>query len=626
MLDEIRDESYFHMFLKARRKTMKISLRELCDGICSISAVQRMENDEIIPEKLVRNRVIARLGISGEKYEDYLPPEEYERWILRQDILKYIGRKELQKAEELLEVYGKDLEERKTVEKQFILAMEFMILQMKNAPIFELRAVIEKAVKVTVDMEDDTFPEYLLLADQELNLLIEYVALHGDEMTEEVVLWRLQEYEKIITYMENSCIDHLGKVKIYPKVVYYWLKLNCDYYEKYSLEIPKEVVERGLELCNKAIELLRDTMKLFYFMELLELRKFFCCEKLKYVSGEEAEKLNEMISVTDAWYDVVMKLYKEYQVVPYMEHFCHVYWEVQSYPLGEVVKTRRQMMGMTKEELSQDTCDLKSLTRCEKKRVKTQKYNVRGMFPKVGLGIENICGNVVTSDADALELFHNITRYANIGDLKSWEKCLEELEAKLNLYIPENKQVINMSRNLLLWYKKMISDEELQVNGVNSLENTITWDDIIGHEKRYLTQKEVYCLYSIARSKKVEVQEEYLSILKEIFEEYERMDCVTPHILEYEFIMTEISSWLGNVGKYDESNNLSRRVIKECLRHRRVGMLSGNFYHILWNNHKIKEEQSIQDRKLLEECRILSEIPKNKKWENFLIDKIAEIK
>lgn len=625
MLDKVNDEVYFHRFLKVRRKMMGLTLETVANGVCSISTVQRMERDETVPEKMIRNRIVARLGISGEKYEDYLPPLEYKRWMFRQDILKSIERKQFLQVEKQLVEYKKNAPD-KSVERQFVAAMKFMILQMQDAPLWEQREMIEKAVKETVKMEGDNFPKDLLLADQEINLLIEYVALHGSGVNEkDVVEWRLREYRKIIAYIENSGMDNLGKVKIYPKVVYYWMKLNCEYYKAHSSELPGEIVEDGLEICEKAIELLRDMAKLFYFMELLELRKVFCFEKLKYVSGKEAKELNELIGTTTSWYEVLMGLYKEYEVSPYMEHFCHLYWEMQSYPMGEVIRTRREMMGMTKEELSDDTCDLKSITRCEKKRVKTQKYTVRGVFPKVGLGIENICGNVVTNDAEALELYDRITRYANVGDLENWEMCLNELEKKLRMDIPENKQAIDMSYNLLLWFKKMISDEEFYINSTSSLENTISLESIVNHEKRYLTQKELHCAYRIAMGKAEKEKEKYLSALKEIFEEYECADCITPYMREYEFIMNNISSWLGNIQRYDESSEISKRVIKECLRHRRMTVLGVNCYHILWNSCQKVGKKVIQDKKSLKKYMLLCEIAKAKHWREFLANKIRII-
>ena len=624
MLENVQDEIYFHTLLKARRKMMGATLANVAKGICSVSTIQRMENDEIVPEKMVRNRIIGRLGISGEKYEDYLPPEEYKRWTSRQDILKSIRTNQLLHAENLIETYAKSAP-KKSVERQFVATMKFMISQMKNAPIFEQKLLIEEAVKETIIMAGESFSKDLLLAEQEINLLIEYVSLHGTGINEKDIFeWRLGEYRKIMEYIEQSQMDTPGRSKIYPKVVYYRMKLVSDYYKADASDIPKEIVEYGLKICNKAIELLRDTMKLFYFIELLEVRMVFIHEKLKYTIGKEAQELKELLETTTTWHQLFMKLYTEYDVSPYMEHFCHLYWEMKSYPMGEVVRTRRKMKGMTKEKLSDETCDLKSITRCEKERVKTQKYTIRDVFPKVGLGIENIGSGVVTNDYDTLEVYVKMRYYENLLDFEEWEKCICELEQKLQMDIPENKQVIDIERNGLLQCKNMISNKELQVNIISSLKNTMPLENIINSESCYITQTELMCIYQIAKGKNIEEKDKYVIFLRNVFKGYEKTNGITPYILQYEFIMTEISSWLGDLKRYDESNELSRQVVKEGLIHRRLGMLGQNYYAILWNNHQ-KSGKKIIDKNALEECRFLCDVAKRKSWVIFLTDKLASI-
>ena len=67
-----------------------------------------------------------------------------------------------------------------------------------------------------------------------------------------------------------------------------------------------------------------------------------------------------------------MELYTKHNVSPYMEYFCHLYWEMESYCIGDVIRIRRQMFGMTKEQLCKGICSVKTLTRMEHKQVKTQ--------------------------------------------------------------------------------------------------------------------------------------------------------------------------------------------------------------------------------------------------------------
>ena len=177
MKTSTKDEINFRGFLTAYRTLQGVEMQTLTKGLYSKSMMSRVENGERFPKKLERDRLVARLGVSGEGYEDYLSMGEYDEWKLRQEILESIEEKNVEKLEERLKRYT-STEELDKVESQFLEAMRFMMLQMKNAPAKELRKTIELAVSYTIEDIDDGFPEGLILADQEINLLIEYVSLH----------------------------------------------------------------------------------------------------------------------------------------------------------------------------------------------------------------------------------------------------------------------------------------------------------------------------------------------------------------------------------------------------------------------------------------------------------------
>jgi hypothetical protein len=89
-----RDQINYHGFLRALREMNQVSQAAVGKGICTVSGMNRFENGNRIAEKLMRDRLTARLGISGEKYEDYLQPKEYVRWEHRLRIVKAIEKKD----------------------------------------------------------------------------------------------------------------------------------------------------------------------------------------------------------------------------------------------------------------------------------------------------------------------------------------------------------------------------------------------------------------------------------------------------------------------------------------------------------------------------------------------------
>ena len=171
---------------------------------------------------------------------------------------------------------------------------------------------------------------------------------------------------------------------------------------------------------DKAIELLRDSGRLYYFVELIDVLERLvneyevCLQRTN--RKEEIEALQEELQEKIAWRNVIKQLYVEHNLSPYMEHFCHLYRGTESFCIGDVIRVRRQMFGMTKEQLCEGICSVKTLTRIENKKARTQMPIVRELFKRLGLCAEYIRARVITSDyevialADKYVLYHNLEK------------------------------------------------------------------------------------------------------------------------------------------------------------------------------------------------------------------------
>ena len=216
-----RDHISYHRFLQVLRKRNKVSQRRVCEGICTDCAMNRFEKGNRMTEKLMRDRFTARLGISCEKYEDYLLPKEYECWEQRQCIVKAIEKRELEQAKADLDKYALE-EKNNCINLQFIDVMRYMILRLEDAPRELLLDTLRNAIKHTVtDVRKAIEGEYLL-SDQEINLIAELISL------EEAKAERIAEYEKLLIYIEHSCWENMQKVKIYPRIE----RLICECSQK----------------------------------------------------------------------------------------------------------------------------------------------------------------------------------------------------------------------------------------------------------------------------------------------------------------------------------------------------------------------------------------------------------
>lgn len=630
MAPYLADDINFHGFLAARRQMQGKPLTQVGKGLYSKPMLARIESGERLPGKLERDRMVERLGVSVDRYEDYLPLNDYELWTQRQEIVKAVEAKDWASVETKLEEY-KGKRRRSRVEKQFIQAMRFMMLQGRRAAEEELHAVIEEAFHYTVPNIKQRFPKHLLLAPQEINLFIEYVRYHRPTKAHTEAKWRKwkrAKYARISQYIDQSCMDKIGKAKVYPKLVYY----IC---QEYSVEQKRlREIAYCLKLCNDAIELLRDTRRMYYLVELLELRQTYIAAILKIKEEglsdvhAEVEELQTLARISKEWEKMFKDLYKRYDVNPYMENFCYLYWETESYCINDVIRIRRKMLGLTQAELVDGICDVKTLRRTERKKRNAQMCEVREMFKRLGLCPEYVRANVVTSDAEVMKVHEQTVKYANNHDVDRWKEGVARLERELCLEISQNKQAIERERILLELFLKEISNEECVEQLKAGLELTMPVDKIMESEEWYLTVEEISYLQSMAIRINSPVDNVYIEILRKYCDEQILRNGMEKRVGAHALLITTLENYLGNLGLTDESNRLGEFMIKYGLKNRRMHTLAKNLYHICWNNYQIGDGKTLaRDEEVLEnlhKCILLSEIINDKKLHDFLKKKLDD--
>lgn len=616
-----KDEINFHGFLTAYRTMQGVQMKELTRGLYSKSMMSRVEKGERLPRKLERDRLVARLGVSGEGYEDYLSREEYAEWVLRQEILESIEEKNVAKLEEQLQIYAQ-IEEKDKVENQFLEAMRFMYLKLQGASEEALRETIERAVDYTIPNIDEGFRELLILADQEINLLIEYVSLHRCGKTaEECQKWRRERYEDIMTYIEHSYMDSIGKAKVFTKLVYYICREYMD------AGCTQEERKQCLALCNEAIELLRNTRKMYYFVELLEMRQHLIHRILSESNACEeayAKELEALADTSDEWAKMLVGLYEEYEVAPYMENFVYLYLETESHCINRVVRVRRKMLKITQKTLAGEVCDIKTVRRTEHETMSPQMYVVRGMFGNLGLCPEYVRARVISTDAETFVLKRQLSKYSNEHNVEKWKETLDKLEKSLCMEIVQNKQAVYREQILLKEYTKEITTQETIQKLTELLELTVRVDQLSKVKELYLTVEEMNIMHNIAVRTGIKTKNIYFDVLRNYSDEATNKFNSYQRTSINELIVTGVANYLGDLGLYEESTALGEHMIKFGLRLRRMHSLAKNLYNNCWNKYNINNGEALARENIevdiaLKRCVILSYIMNNEKLKNFFV-------
>ena len=213
----LESEQDFPKFLKRIRKEENVYLEQLAEGLMSVTQLARIEKGQRPLPKNQRDRLLGRLGIASDLYENLLNIEDYAAWECQRDILCAIERRETQKAWKLIIAYENAKPKSDKIKRQFCLMMEAEVMKQQEIDQRDIAACYEKAAKCTIPDITNLCIEKKLLSIQEINTVLEYQFYHKDEDF-------AQKCKELMVFVENAVYDDLSRVKIYPKIVYYYLR------------------------------------------------------------------------------------------------------------------------------------------------------------------------------------------------------------------------------------------------------------------------------------------------------------------------------------------------------------------------------------------------------------------
>lgn len=568
-------QNRFGRYITNLRKEKEISLEQLSDGLCAISMLSRFERGEREPDKLLQNRFLTRLGVVPENYENFLDYDDYCRWERRQGILHYILEENMTEAKRLLQDYHEEYKMNEALEQQFYLAMLAQIRRYEGAKPEELAEIFGKALELTVPEIDTRSFRNRILSLEELNLLLEYRYCTGKGIS-------LKFYENLLEYTDRMGLTVLAKAKIYPKVVYYY------YMVWKASPVAMVSAERLLVLCDNAIEILRDANRMFYLWELFCMRE----NLLKRLPDDIRQEANARQRSEECccWRKTLEGLFEEYKITLPMYEYCYIYVESENYCIGDVIRIRRKMLGLTQEELSGGICDSRTISRLERHLRKPQKEIVQKLFERLNLSAELCRTEVVTEHPETIEKYRELKKTIDNYETEKAEKMIADLSLELDSNNPTNKQALARAELLNLENSGAIVPGNYMAKIKEVLQYTIPYGAAIREGNKYLTNEELACLENIIINSKWESNEVRECIIS-LYGICNKAKYLINYIRLYEFIMTAISNQLGNAGMHDVSTDIEKSIIKLALQNRRIRSIHYALYEVFWNNEHLMNDR-----------------------------------
>lgn len=267
------------------REKQQISLECLSRGLCSISTLSRIENNERTLSILLAQRLLGRLGWKICEFESYCSDKEFDWYERRVEIQELKKQKDLIQMKSMLEQYEIEIRSKQQdhLQEQFLMEGKafFMIEEGKYE---EAVLLIKEAISLTVNGWEEAGISLLGFEEIELFCMLADVYEKLKERESAYSIW-----ERLLSYLENRKVNKKQIAEPYTYVISRIVPymLNC------------KMARKGAELCRKGIQTASDTLNLNFCCELLYWKAK--CIKELYQYGK-VEKLELIQSYQFAYY------------------------------------------------------------------------------------------------------------------------------------------------------------------------------------------------------------------------------------------------------------------------------------------------------------------------------------
>lgn len=553
----------FAKLLKNIRTEEKVSLDQLAMGLMSASQLVKIENGERPINKNIRDRLLERLGIAKELYENLLDLCDFEEWDYKKKILSAIQNKKIEDAYRLLKEYKAHLRENDRINHQFILAMWGEVLKQEGASKEKIAECYRKAVILTIPDAEKVWSEKRPLSVLEMNLLLE-------------------------TQTEN------------------------------------------LKICEKAIDKLRDAGRTYYLVELLEIEIQILETMPEDAVTEHLEKNGTDRINAKELMSMIKNLYAEYEVPAYMQDCTYFYQQKWIFSMKDVLRTRREMFGLTQEQLCEGICSVKSLRRAEKGQTDMQRETLKKLLNRLGLSGQMQWSRLITSDCKVIRMAEELAGYINDRKFSVASKQLESLKSRIDLDIPQNKQYFLEKQALLEFEQGKVTGEEFVKMEKEALECTLRAENLYRKENVYLTEREIICISNSWKGMEEKEKRESINLILRLYDNYALNNGLSQAISVYEIVTEAAVNELGNSGEHVRAEEIDRKSIKVSLSCRRVWDIHYKIYDILWNEKEIQKKNKEKKRNMemtdgLMKCISISHYVKQPFYEKIYREKMINL-
>ena len=432
------DKKMIGNMIAYERSKQGISAQRLSEGVCSVSALQRLESGVRLPDFFVLERLIERLGKSVNKMEFLYDEGAYDIYYLREIIERSVEQREYEEAEGALAYYESRPEAGEPLHRQYLCKMRAVMAAEREENHTEAIRLLKEALEQTVPGFSWSCLEDYCMGEGEILLLLLWLQENQESGEEPIPV----EPDKILQYIEKSCQDEEAKANIYSKAA--WV-LG-------TMAMGRQQWQEALRLTLRGEEILADNALLIHLPQFLD----------RIVELEIKCDAKE----SEAWKrqrDALRKLYDEYgeQWDTGRITLWKNYRQMEVYLVSELFGQERRLIKQSQEKLA-DVLDMdqKTISRIEGGKYKPKAGTFRKMKEYLQIDRDICTTRIVVEDFSLLELERKIAKLNTHRHEAEAEALFKQLKSRLSLKWKENEQYIKYLETLFDKELGRISQEE----------------------------------------------------------------------------------------------------------------------------------------------------------------------
>ena len=544
------------------RTKYEMNVKDICRGICSPSSYCMYENGEIVPDILLVNMFLDRMGFGILGLTAYISEKEVVYFKWKESTRACIRNENYKKLGMLLEhMPTGNVSLNKKIREQYAWFIKGLVAEKDTADLKKATECYEKALECTCGFLIKSQKIEGTFSVREIHIYAIYLNLLckvKPKEKEEVI----SRFYQLMQYVNVHYVEEQQKVKIYPLLVCLWG----------NLVIEGKDTEGSFEIFENTLELLRKQKSLYCLLEIMRLHILVGLKEKRDMNKEQ-----EDIKILQSFFEEFGYRAQSQIYVPQAN-------EIMLEHVGQYLSTERKKVNYTQEKISDGICSVESYSRIENGR-KPTRNNYKALTEKIGTENRYYIELVNTGNIDALLLRREISRI--LFSEKSMDKVQERLE-KLKEILGEDECAQN--RQYLKFIEICIEKEYSHMSEKICCEEyrkALAYsmnENLIGEKKHIYTKVEINLINHIsvclAKSGK---KEQAMRLIRAFLEDTNQMKEDKYH--ETKLAKLNYGRWLSDSGEYSKADSIFMDGAKQIMERDKAELLDQYIGEIAYNKY-----------------------------------------